>query len=244
MTVYRSLAVLASTFALAACQASALKTDAASAAPPTMMPPQILSDKGKPPVYPAIAKRKEQQGRVVVRVWIDDEGVPRDASVRESSGHTALDQSAVDAVSSWSYLPARRSGIAEGMWFNVPINFKLADGEQARVAQDPQIVSSSRIAAVSSASEGQPSYGEKIATAVRRQVVFPDAKNLPGNPGAEFDVRLNSDGFISSVDLVKTSGIPDWDAAALRALRQTKAFPLDVNGKAPPRLLVTLRPKR
>ncbi|MBT2325900.1 TonB C-terminal domain-containing protein [Variovorax paradoxus] len=74
-------------------------------------------------------------------------------------------------------------------------------------------------------------------------MVFPDAAQLPGNPGAEFDVRLGTDGAIRTVDLTKSSGYPDWDAAARRALLKTETFPLDVSGRAPPRIFVTMRPK-
>ncbi|MDM0072846.1 cell envelope integrity protein TolA [Variovorax sp. J2P1-59] len=89
------------------------------------------------------------------------------------------------------------------------------------------------------------SYGGKVAAAVRPNVVFPDADLVSGNPGAEFDVRLAPDGtIVGTPALSKSSGLPNWDEAALRALQKTEKLPRDIDGTVPPRLIVTLRPKR
>jgi len=89
------------------------------------------------------------------------------------------------------------------------------------------------------------SYGGKVAAAVRPNVVFPDADLVSGNPGAEFDLRLAPDGtIVGTPTLVKTSGLPNWDEAALRALQKTEKLPRDIDGTVPARLIVTLRPKR
>ena len=89
------------------------------------------------------------------------------------------------------------------------------------------------------------SYGGKVAAAVRPNVVFPDADLVSGNPGAEFDVRLAPDGtIVGTPALVKSSGLANWDDAALRALQKTEKLPRDIDGTVPPRLIVTLRPKR
>jgi len=89
------------------------------------------------------------------------------------------------------------------------------------------------------------SYGGKVAAAVRPNVVFPDADLVSGNPGAEFDLRLAPDGtIVGTPQLVKSSGLANWDDAALRALQKTEKLPRDVDGTVPARLIVTLRPKR
>lgn len=89
------------------------------------------------------------------------------------------------------------------------------------------------------------SYGGKVAAAVRPNVVFPDADLVSGNPGAEFDVRLAPDGtIVGTPALVKSSGLANWDDAALRALQKTERLPRDIDGTVPARLIVTLKPKR
>jgi protein TonB len=45
--------------------------------------------------------------------------------VAESSGYDRLDQAAVSTVLKWRYVPGKRGGVPEAMWFNVPINFVL-----------------------------------------------------------------------------------------------------------------------
>ena len=78
----------------------------------------------KPP-YPPMSKRLNEQGTVVMRVLIGADGQPQRAEIRKSSGFERLDRSAADTVMKWRYVPGKRAGVAEAMWFNVPINFVL-----------------------------------------------------------------------------------------------------------------------
>lgn len=89
------------------------------------------------------------------------------------------------------------------------------------------------------------SYGGRVAAAVRPNVVFPDADMVSGNPGAEFEVKLAPDGtIVGTPRMVKSSGLPAWDQAALRALQKTEKLPRDVDGRVPSALIVELKPKR
>jgi protein TonB len=78
-----------------------------------------------PPPYPAISKRLGEQGRVVVRVYIDESGVPKEAQLAVKSGYSRLDSAALEAVMSWRYVPAKRGTVPLAMWFNVPVTFDL-----------------------------------------------------------------------------------------------------------------------
>lgn len=77
------------------------------------------------PSYPALSRRLGEQGKVVVRVLIGVDGTAQQAEIRTSSGYDRLDQAALATVRSWRYVPGKRNGTAEAMWFNVPINFVL-----------------------------------------------------------------------------------------------------------------------
>lgn len=77
------------------------------------------------PVYPPISRRMNEQGKVVLRVFIDEQGNPQQIEVNKSSGFERLDKSAVDAVRRWKFVPGKRNGVPEGMWNMVPINFVL-----------------------------------------------------------------------------------------------------------------------
>jgi protein TonB len=102
----------------------------ASAAPApggTMVLPSRDADylNNPAPAYPAISRRLGEQGKVVIRVLIDRDGKPQQGDVGQSSGYTRLDQAALRAVMSWRYVPGRRDGLVQDMWFDVPIHFTL-----------------------------------------------------------------------------------------------------------------------
>lgn len=78
-----------------------------------------------PPPYPSLSKRLNEQGRTIVKVLIGADGLPQRAEIARSSGFERLDQAAVSTVMRWRYVPGKRGGVAEAMWFNVPINWVL-----------------------------------------------------------------------------------------------------------------------
>ena len=87
------------------------------------------------PVYPVAAKRARAQGVVHVRAVVDVEGLPRDVRVERSSGFTALDKAACDAVMGAQFKPYRRNNIARAMVVIVPVEFSLnvrTAGERGR----------------------------------------------------------------------------------------------------------------
>ncbi|WP_119966848.1 energy transducer TonB [Simplicispira lacusdiani] len=77
------------------------------------------------PAYPAISKRMGEQGKVVLRVYIDAEGLPQKIEINRSSGFDRLDRQAQDTVMRWKFVPGKRNGVPEAMWYLVPINFVL-----------------------------------------------------------------------------------------------------------------------
>ena len=77
------------------------------------------------PIYPKISKQMGEQGKVVISVLIGTDGTAQDAKIKTSSGFERLDQAALETVKSWHYVPGKRGGVAETMWFNVPINYVM-----------------------------------------------------------------------------------------------------------------------
>jgi protein TonB len=96
-------------------------------AAPTVQLPSTDADylQNPKPVYPPISKRMGEHGKVVVHVLIGADGSAQKAEIRQSSGFDRLDQAALTTVQKWRYVPGKRNGVAEAMWFNVPINFVL-----------------------------------------------------------------------------------------------------------------------
>ncbi len=77
------------------------------------------------PAYPALSKRLGEQGQVVLRVFIEADGTANKAEIKQSSGFDRLDQAALNSVLRWRYVPGKRAGVAQSMWFNVPVRFVL-----------------------------------------------------------------------------------------------------------------------
>ncbi len=103
---------------------------AAPVAPPAPPPVQLPSSdadylQNPKPAYPAISRRMNEQGKTTVRVFIGADGQPQRAEIGKSSGFTRLDEAALATVLRWRYVPGKRGGVAEAMWFNVPINWVL-----------------------------------------------------------------------------------------------------------------------
>ncbi len=110
---------------------------AAGPATPTAAPPAPAAPKielpssnaaylqNPAPAYPAISKRMGEQGKVVLRVFISTDGLPQKIEISQSSGFDRLDRQAQDTVLRWKFVPGKRNGVPEAMWYLVPINFVL-----------------------------------------------------------------------------------------------------------------------
>ena len=96
-------------------------------APPKIELPSSSADylNNAPPPYPPLSKRLGEQGKVIVRALIEVNGTASKAEIRTSSGYERLDQTALQTVLKWRYVPGKRAGVPEAMWFNIPINFVL-----------------------------------------------------------------------------------------------------------------------
>lgn len=78
----------------------------------------------KPP-YPPMSKRLGEQGKVVIRTFIGVDGTPQQAQIKQSSSYDRLDQAALATALKWRYVPGKRAGMAEAMWFDVPFTWLL-----------------------------------------------------------------------------------------------------------------------
>ena len=77
------------------------------------------------PPYPALSKRFGEEGRVILRVLVDPEGLAEQVELRQSSGHARLDQAALGTVKRWRFTPARRGAERLAAWVLVPLTFQL-----------------------------------------------------------------------------------------------------------------------
>jgi protein TonB len=77
------------------------------------------------PVYPAISRRMGEEGKLVLRVELDEAGRIDDARVIDSSGYDRLDKAALEAVRSWRCRPSMRDGQPVRAVALQPFNFVL-----------------------------------------------------------------------------------------------------------------------
>lgn len=77
------------------------------------------------PVYPALAKRAGEQGRVLIKVLVSEKGVPESIDLQKSSGFARLDEAAKQAVLRARFKPYLEDGKALAVYVIVPINFQL-----------------------------------------------------------------------------------------------------------------------
>ena len=76
------------------------------------------------PRYPEQARRLGWEGRVLLRIWINQQGSVTQVQVEESSGYSLLDAAAVTSVRTWRVQPAQRGGQpVAGSWL-LPIRFR------------------------------------------------------------------------------------------------------------------------
>jgi len=76
-----------------------------------------------PAEYPMISRRRRDQGTVILILSIQSGRVTR-VEIEQSSGHTALDESARRAVSAWEF---DTSGFGESISARIPFVFSLAN---------------------------------------------------------------------------------------------------------------------
>jgi len=77
------------------------------------------------PEYPALARRRQWQGTVIIKVHVSSEGKVMDLQVDKSSGREVLDEAALKSVSSWRFEPGRKGLRRVDMEVLVPVRFTI-----------------------------------------------------------------------------------------------------------------------
>jgi len=101
-------------------------------APPAPSQPVVLPNElsvscpdRSPPDYPLFARRMNEQGKVVLRVELGEDGRVANATVKTSSGHQRLDDAALAAVKKWRCKPVVQNGAAVSAVALQPFSFIL-----------------------------------------------------------------------------------------------------------------------
>lgn len=85
-----------------------------------------------PPRYPLAARRRGEEGRVVLRLLVTREGRVGEVRILRSSGVETLDRAAEEAAREWRFEPARRGSEAIAAWVEVTVRFRLEGAPEIR----------------------------------------------------------------------------------------------------------------
>jgi periplasmic protein TonB len=108
-------------------QQSAAVGSTSPAVTAALIPPRPVAgmETNRAPTYPEIARRRGEEGRVVLRVSVSVDGMPLDVEVMGPSGHPSLDSAALLAVRQWRFIPATQAGRSVPAFAEVPVRFRL-----------------------------------------------------------------------------------------------------------------------
>jgi protein TonB len=79
------------------------------------------------PKYPNLSIARNEQGTVLLSVLVGADGKARDVKLKASSGFERLDRAARDAVLGWTFVPGKRAGVPQEMWYDLSMPFKLTE---------------------------------------------------------------------------------------------------------------------
>lgn len=78
-----------------------------------------------PPVYPRRAYELGQEGTVILRAQVADNGKPEQLKIEASSGHRLLDSAAMAAVKKWEFESTQVADQLSANWVRVPVRFVI-----------------------------------------------------------------------------------------------------------------------
>jgi len=84
-------------------------------------------------------------------------------------------------------------------------------------------------------------YAGRIKARIRPLIIYSDEG--AANPMAEVQVSVAPDGLILGSKLLKPSGDAEWDRAVIRAIEKAEKLPRDVDGRVPPVIVISFKPR-
>lgn len=82
------------------------------------------------------------------------------------------------------------------------------------------------------------SYAGRIVARIRPNIQLPF--EVSGNPTTEVRLIVMPDGTITKSNIVKPSGVKEWDDAVIRAIEKTAVLPRDENGRVPSPMVLSV----
>jgi periplasmic protein TonB len=112
--------------------AVASATSSPPAAPPSTPPgPRLIPASAVmyliPPAqaYPLASRRLREQGTVLLKLRVDEQGLPQSITLHRGSGHTRLDEQALQAMRAARFKPHTEHGVATAWMAIAPLTYEL-----------------------------------------------------------------------------------------------------------------------
>lgn len=189
------------------------------AAPPRQVDARVAAVvcKVPDPAYPAEAQRAHVEGQVIVFTVVEMNGKVSEGKLYASSGSSQLDEAAIRATSAITCTPFRdpeTGGLTRASFLQSYV-FRL---------YNPSL------------------YADRVRQKVRQNIVY--GGEISDDVSAVVKVLLGPDGMVLRATLDKSSGVPGYDEAVLRAIDRSSPFPVEKTGQLGSRTLVlTFKPK-
>lgn len=92
---------------------------------PDQKPPQIDSRTCRMPEYPSASRQMNESGTVILKFLVGVNGKVKNSGIDTSSGFPRLDDAALVALSSCSFLPGSINGVPQESWAKIKYTWKL-----------------------------------------------------------------------------------------------------------------------
>lgn len=184
-------------------------------------------------------KRKEEKAREEA-AKLEREKAAKEKEAKEKAAKDAKDKAAKEEAERKKQLDAKAAKEAK--------EAKEADARREALRQEnlrriQGMAGGTPGSTGTAAQNSAPSagYAGRIKGKIRPLIIY--AEDPSANPTAEVQVTLGPDGRILGTKVLKPSSDADWDRAVLRAIEKAETLPRDVDGKVPPVLILTFRPR-
>jgi len=170
--------------------------------------------------YPALSKKKGEEGLSVVRIEVDADGVVRATQLVSTSGFARLDEAALASFSGAQMIPATINGEPVSTWANIPVAWNLAGHGTYR----PHKVNDAEIQ-VPIILKG---YRLKVGPND-----YPSESRVTRQEG-ECTVRslIDKSGAATELSVIKSTGFATLDQACVQAIRQAPFMSAHEAGEA------------
>lgn len=169
-------------------------------------------------------------GRVVLTLKVDEGGQGGGASIQASSGNTALDAAALRVAETIRFAPARLAGRKIVARVDLPVTFPSsgADASPGGAAVTGAAIGDHETGTV----EVRPELRNRVQIARMIEREYPPAARALGiHAQVMVRMRVMEDGRPDPVEVLRSSGSAQFDAAALRVAAEMRFRPGRVHGE-------------